>query len=64
MEKENKRPTVFTACRRGKDPATAGQTCDCMVAYNLSEPGNHVVKFECQKCHYTWTTAIGGGINI
>jgi len=57
---QQKRPSVMVACRRGKDAATAGQSCDSRTAYQLSEPGGTQAQFKCVKCGFVWTVPLGG----
>lgn len=57
-------PVVLIKCRRGQDLATNGQECASMQAYNMSHPGDSVVRFKCFKCGHTWSTSVGGQLNL
>lgn len=54
-------PEVNMPCQRGKDLKTKGQHCDSKMAFNTSpNPGGRTASFECAKCHFQWTVAMGG----
>ena len=56
-----KGPEVNLPCQRGKDLKTKGQSCDGRRAYNMSAvAGGKQASFECCKCGFTWTVAMGG----
>jgi hypothetical protein len=57
-------PTVLVKCRRGQDMATNGQECVSMQAYNMSTPGDTIVRFKCVKCGHTWVVPVGGQFNL
>ena len=58
------RKVVLVKCRRGQDAATNGQECQSMKAYNLSEPGATIVRFQCAGCGHVWVTPVGGQFNL
>lgn len=58
-----KHEVVFVACRRGKDRATEGQSCDSREAYRLTGKGSLSPMFKCKKCGFEWTTPVGGAFN-
>lgn len=58
------KPVVLVKCRRGQDTTTHGQECSSMQAYNMSSPGDTIVRFKCSKCGYMWSTPVGGQLNL
>jgi hypothetical protein len=57
------RKIVHAACKRGKDPATANQSCNSLQAYQTSKPGLMYVSFQCVKCSHSWSITVGGSFN-
>ncbi len=54
-------PEVNMPCQRGKDIKSKGQHCDSKRAFNTSKnQGGRNAAFECCKCHFQWTVAMGG----
>ena len=57
-------PIVFVRCRRGTDPSTYGQECKGNRAYNMSDPGGTMVRFQCVDCGHIWVTPVGGAMRL
>ena len=65
-------PEVLTPCRRSfsnqlnsqSSLEQPGQKCDGKKAYRLTPIGSSNVMMKCAKCGHTWTTPIGGTVNI
>lgn len=50
---------VFAPCRRGKDKATEGQSCQGRQAEKLSVPEEPRVRLRCVTCRHTWSISNG-----
>jgi hypothetical protein len=57
-------PIVHVKCRKGGDPATAGQECPCMQAYNMSSQGSSIVHLKCIRCGHVWAIPVGGQLSF
>lgn len=57
-------PEVFAPCKRGKDPSTAGQSCDGRRAKRITPMGSQSVHLRCVACGFAWAIPVGGTVTF